>query len=369
MKHLTLAASALTVAASMASAGGIERRGDPSQILFEDGKNYLEFSAAAITPTVSGSPLAGIPTGPTGNITRRYRSFAAGYKHQLNDRVALAFVIDEPVGAAVSYRTPPAVFGGAFFGGSSADVTSIAFTALAKYQVADRVSVYGGIRHQGLRGNLTVISPTTGFITGPGVYTLNADQDFQFGYLLGAAYEIPDIALRVALTYESEIEHEFSDSNGAPYKVAIPQAVTLHAQSGIAANTLLFGSVRWREWTAFNVQPADFFSFSSGAPVNASIASGTSDVFTYELGLGRRFNENWSGAFILGYEEDQGDVVGNLSGTDGYISYGVGVTYETEDWEVATGLRYIDIGSANTNVTSFENNDAVAVGVRVGFRF
>ncbi len=53
------------------------------------------------------------------------------------------------------------------------------------------------------------------------------NKDFQFGYLLGAAYEIPDIALRVALTYESKTKHKFKDNTGSNFTVEIPQAVTL----------------------------------------------------------------------------------------------------------------------------------------------
>ena len=371
MKKLALAVGATSVAATMASAGGIERRGDPSMILFEEGKNYLEFSAATVHPSVSGTalPSAAPVVTPTGNMTRSYESFAGGYKHQLNEKVALAFVIDEPVGASVNYRTPPAALGGAFFGSSNAEVSSQAFTALAKYNVSERFSVYGGLRYQSLKGRINVTSPGTGPVTGPGTYSLNVDNDYQLGYLAGAAYQIPDIALRVALTYESKIEHDFRDNNGTPFNVEIPQAVTLHAQSGIAKDTLLFGSIRWREWTKFSVQPADFFSYATGLPVNAPIASNASDVWTYELGLGRRFNENWSGAVTLGYEKDNDDIVGNLSGTDGYVSYGLGVTYETESWEVTTGVRYFDIGDANSNVTSFTDNDAIAVGTKFAWRF
>ena len=53
---------------SAATAGLIERRGDQSPILFEGGKNYLEFSVIHVQPTVSGTALPGIPAGPTGNI-------------------------------------------------------------------------------------------------------------------------------------------------------------------------------------------------------------------------------------------------------------------------------------------------------------
>lgn len=360
-KNAALAASVFTVSASMVSAGGIERRGDPSQILFQKGKNYLEFSAASVHPTVSGSALPGVPAGPTGNISNSYSSYAFGYKRELNDRVSLAFVIDEPIGASLSYTSPTA-----FFAGSSAEVSSIAYNAMAKYQVNERFSFYGGLRIVGVDGDITVTSPVT--VSSP--YNLSVSKDYQVGYLAGVAYEIPDIALRIAATYESKTEHDFQDNTSTPFQVEIPQAFTLQAQTGVSTNTLLFGSVKWREWTRFRVQPSDFLTLVPGVGVvNAPIAGGTSDIWTYELGVGRTFNENWSGAATIGYEKDNGDIVGNFSGTDGYVSYGLAVSYETEGWKVTTGVRYTDIGDADSSVTSFSNNDALSAGVKVSYSF
>lgn len=361
MKTAAFWAGLLCVCSSMAIAGGIERRGDPSQILFEEGRNYLEFSVGTANPTVSGVPLAGIPTGPTGNIANSYPSFSLGYKRDLNDRVTLAFVIDEPVGASLAYSNAPA-----FFGGSSAEVSSIAYTALARYEISDRVSVYGGLRLIGVDGAITVISPAST----PSPYNLNVSRDYQLGYLAGVAYEVPDIAFRIAATYESRTRHDFQDNGGTPFEVEIPQAVTLRAQTGIAADTLLFGSIRWREWSAFKVQPADFFSLVPGVgPVNTPIASGTSDIRTYELGIGRQFNENWSGAAAIGYERDLGDTVGNFSGTDGIVSYSVAVSYEVDGWKVTTGLTYFELGSADSSVTAFTGNDGVSAGLKVSYTF
>lgn len=370
MKYQGLVSATFATAAiaGMADAASIERRGDPSQILFEEGKNYLEFSAAIVTPYLSGESIApAIPVSPapgvvipvpatgTGNITERYISGALGYKHQLNDQWALAITVDEPVGADINYDTP-----GAFFFGSSADVSSRAYTAMAKYQASDNFSVYGGLRLQSLKGDVTVRAAGGAAIN----YTLNVDNDYKLGYLLGAAYEKPEIAMRVALTYESAITHDFRDNNNAEFDVEIPQAVTLHAQTGIAQDTLLFGSVRWREWTQFNIAPPDFVS-----AVGSPIAFEPDDTFTYELGLGRRFSENWSGAALLGYETDHGEQVGNLSGKDGYVSYGLAATYETETWELTTGIKYFDVGSARTSVANFNDNDVIAIGMKLGFRF
>lgn len=361
MKNAILTGGALSVAASMASAGGIERRGDPSQILFEKGKNHIEFSVITVNPTVSGVPLPGVPAGPTGNIADSYQTYSFGYKHQLNDRVALAFVIDEPVGASLAYTSPLA-----FFGGSSAEVTSIAYTGMAKYQVNDRFSVYGGLRIVGVDGDITVNSPVT--VGSP--YNLSVSKDYQVGYLAGIAYEIPDIALRIAATYESKTDHDFRDNTGAPFQVEIPQAFTLHGQTGIAPDTLLFGSAKWREWSQFRVQPGDFFTFVPGiGPVNTPIAAGTSDIWTYELGVAHKFTENWSAAAAIGYEKDLGDTVGNFNGTDGYVSYGLAISYETEDWKVTTGVRYFELGDADSNVTAFADNDAISAGMKVSYKF
>ncbi len=356
MKSTTLAAATLTIAASGAvQAGGIGRDGDRSQILFEDGKNYLEFSAAAVNPNVSGSLLGGRLG--SGNIQKDYRSFSLGYKHQYNDQLSFAIIGNEPVGADVAYTV-----GSPYpFAGSSASVDSIAVTGLVKYDFTERFSAYGGLRVQGLSGEVRIRSRGLPL---PASYDLVVDKDYRVGYVAGAAYQIPDYAMKVALTYESEIKHEFNDNNGAQFDVKIPQAVTLHAQSGIAQDTLVFGSVRWQEWTEFEIRPRDFL----GGVV--AIASEPSDIWTYELGVGRRFTQNWSGAFTIGYEEDQGDIVGNLSGKDGYTSFGLAVKYETESWEVTAGVKYFDVGGATTSIgADFSDNDAIAAGVKVGLRF
>ncbi|RKF15278.1 hypothetical protein D6850_10635 [Roseovarius spongiae] len=346
--------TALTLIAGSVSAGGIQRDIDRSQILFEKGKNYVEFNAATVSPNVSGSVGGAVGSG---NIQSTYQNFSLGWKHQYNEKLSFALYAQEPVGANVSYAPGT----GYPFAGTNAEVNSLAVTGLAKYNFTDRISAYGGLRVQSLSGNVAI---RTAGLPLPPAYNLTVDKDYQVGYVLGAAYQIPDIALKVALTYESKIEHDFRDNAGTEFKVEIPQAVTLHAQTGVAQNTIVFGSARWQEWSKFEIRPMDF----AGGVV--ALASEPSDIWTYEVGVGHRFTENWSGAFTVGYEEDRGDTVGNLSGRDGFISYGLAAKYSTEHWDVTTGIKYIDVGSANTTIgANFSGNDAVAAGVKVGLRF
>jgi len=358
--HVT--AAAITLSAGAAEAGSIQRDGDRSQILFEDGENYLEFSVVNVAPDVSGVgtnavlPLAGLQSG---NILETYQSYGLGYKREINDKLTFAIVANNPVGADVRY--PAAVYP---FTGSVATIESVAVTGYLKYQVNDRVSVYGGPRVQALEGSVSLS------FTGLGTYALTTDADYSQGYVLGAAYEIPKMALRVALTYDSKIEHSFRDNAGVPFEVEIPQAVTLHARSGVAANTIVFGSARWQEWSEFQVAPADFLT----NPVNVSglpIAFGSGDYWTYELGVGRRFSASWSGAVTLGYEPDVGKPVGNLEGRDGFTSYGVSAKYSTKAYDVTMGVKYVDVGKATTTTigSNFSGNDALAAGLKIGWRW
>lgn len=361
MNKFLYVTAAIGLAAGTAQAGSIQRDGDRSQILFEEGKNYLQFSVVNVSPDVSGVgtnavlPLAGLQSG---NIQETYQSYSFGYKRDLNEQLTFAIVTKNPVGADVSYPIRPYPFSSA-----SAEIESLAVTGYLKYQMNDRVSVYGGLRLQSLNGkvNLPASPPFTSR------YTLTVDKDYKVGYVLGSAYEIPEIAMRLALTYESKIEHDFRDNTGTKFDVEIPQAVTLHAQTGIAADTLLFGSARWQEWSKFQVAPSDFTGVRSPLP----IAFGTGDTWTYELGIGRKFSENWSGALTLGHEAGNDKPVGNLEGRDGFTSYGVAVEYSTESYDVTFGVKYIDLGSATTTTigSNFSGNDAVAMGMQVGYRF
>ena len=96
-----------------------------------------------------------------------------------------------------------------------------------------------------------------------------------------------------------------------------------------------------------------------------------SDRITYTLGLGRKFNDNWSGAVTVSYEPSNGDPTGNLGPNDGYRSIGLGATYTEGPMKITGGIRYVELGTATTRRVGarFEDNDAIAVGVRIGYSF
>lgn len=349
LKLLVTTSLAAMIAAGTAVAGGVERSSQSVSVLFEEGR-YLEFGTSFGAPNVSGVG----PGGATGNITENFLTFGGAYKADISDTLSYAIIYDQPYGADVFYPSTTTNI----FAGSNATLKSHALTGLLKHDMGKGVSVFGGLRAQTLSAEATV--------TAGGSYNVVGDRDLSFGYLVGAAYEKPEIALRVALTYTSEIDHDLDtvEQGVVPSVTPIttPQAVNLEFQSGVAEDTLVFGSVRWVEWTTFNISPANF-------PSNPLVFY-ADDRITYTLGVGRRLDETWSVLGSLSYEESTGSTTGNLGPTDGFTSVSLGAIYTKDNMKITGGLRYIDVGDANTTVAAaFTGNSAIAAGIKVGWTF
>jgi long-subunit fatty acid transport protein len=366
-----LAATSATAAitAGTATAGGVDRSGQPIGILFEEG-DRIEFSFASVNPDVSGTQLfpgGGVVGSNSGNMTNGYGYIGVGLKFALTPQVDLAFIYDQPFGADVAY--PPAASTGYFAGGSSAELNSHAFTALGRYKFGQGFSVHGGLRYQNLDAMANV--PFVGGYNGV------ARNDAGLGYVAGVAYERPEIALRVALTYNSKIRHDLPTTESAggnppvnsTTEVETPQSVNLDFQTGVAPGTLVFGGVRWVNWSDFEIDPVVYRN-AAGSP----LVSYDDDTFTYTLGVGRQLNETWAVAVSASHEPGTGGRKSNLSPTDGQTSLGLGVTYTQDEMKIQAGVRHIWLGDAVTKVGpapggNFTDNTALAFGLKIGFSF
>ncbi|MCF8486166.1 MAG: outer membrane protein transport protein [Rhodobacteraceae bacterium] len=362
MKSTLMAVSALALSASAASAGGFERSALPIGFMFEKG-NYAELSFGSVTPSVSGNLIAA-PAITTGNVAQSYSTIGLAFKTDLNEKLSLGLTLDPTFGADVAYPTGT----GYPIAGSNAKLRGDTIAVIARYKINDKVSVHGGLRSVGVGGNVSLFNGGTNF------YSATIANKRDLGYLIGVAFEKPEIALRVALTYASETEHKLDVSGfsafvpgaftGATTTVKLPQALTLDFQSGVAKDTLVFGSIRWMDWSKTVL---DAPNAGSANP----LVSYASDTITYNIGVGRKFSDAISGAISIGYEEHKGGVVGNLGPTDGLLSLQVGGTYTHDNMKISAGVRYVDIGNATalSGAGSFSGNSAVAVGMKVGFSF
>lgn len=353
MKHTTLLAAGFAVGATSAFAGGMDRSGQSIAPLFESG-DYVELSFGNVSPNVSGT-FAG--TLNSGNMTESYVRFGFAYKRDLNDKLSMAVIMDQPFGASVKYGSTDT---GYPYSNAFADVSGTAITALLRYKFNDRMSVHGGLRALKSKGEVGIPVLSN--------YTMETSSELDLGYVLGAAYEIPEIALRAALTYNSAIDIEFdtTEMGAVPgtMDVTMPQSVNLDFQTGIAADTLLMASVRWAEWTETTISP-------SLAP---NLVTHDNDVVTYSLGVGRRFNDQWSGSLTLGHEKSNGGIASNLSPTDGFTSLTAGVKYQVnEQTAISGGISYAWLGDATTDISGvsaeFTDNHAVGVGLKISHNF
>ena len=198
--------------------------------------------------------------------------------------------------------------------------------------------------------------------------------------MVGAADEKPEIALCVSLTYTSKVTHDFATNETHPLMsagaglasvtdIVLPQTITLEAQSGIAANTLLFGSIRWAEWPRWHVTPSGYASRPS-PPFPDGITGFDNDVITCSPGLGRKIDDHLSVFGALGYEKPTGGEASRLVPTDGVTSVSVGASWTQDKMKITGAIQYQMLGDAvDASGTRFSNNSAVIVGVKVAYTF
>ncbi len=346
-----LLTSLFALATAPALAGGVERSNQSMAILFERG-NYLELGVSHTRPSVSGIENVGLGGQPSGNMSNSFWGLDLRFKGQINEQLSYAIILDQPIGASVGYPAGT----GYPFQGSSGKIESTSLTGVVRYSFGNGFSAYGGLRAVRTSGSVN--------LTFPSPYTMSTNTDTAYGYLVGVAYERPEIAARVALTYHSRVKHTFDVTEqgiAAPaFSTTIPESLNLEFQTGIMEDTLLFGSVRWVRWSQFDITPV---------LLGNSLVNYTKPTTTYTLGVGRRFNENWSGSVSLGYEKKGGGTLGNLGPTDGYKSIGVGASYTMDNIRISGGVQYRRLGGGQTAVGAFSGNSAVSAGVRVGFSF
>ena len=205
-KYLVPGLMALT--ASPAFSGGIERNPQSMNILFQEG-NYVELGVTYGRPRVSGTLPPGFGSFPTGNITRRFYSGSLSFKGDINEQLSYALILDQPFGADTLYPE------GSPLAGSLGKIDNTMLTGVMRYKFGNGFSAHGGLRS----------SWTKGAVELPG-YEMSTNTDQAFGYLLGVAYEKPEIALRVALTYNSKIRHGFDAVENA---TALPSTTVAYS--------------------------------------------------------------------------------------------------------------------------------------------
>ena len=295
-------------------------------------------------------------------------------------------------------------------GGTSAKVDTDNISMIFGYQPVKNINLYAGGVYQTIKGDLHLRGQATSVYNG---YDATFKKDHAYGWLVGAAYQIPEIALKASVTYRSEIDHEAdtienlsslpalaslglisADTEDAigntqeKTKITTPQSVNLDFQSGIMKDTVAFANVRWVNWKKFAIQPYQFGAISKilgqlpsvDQPNGFNLLKYSDDQWSATVGLGRKLNEQWAGNVSVGWDSGAGNPVTSLGPTEGFWNVGVGMQFSpTPQTFISGGVKYFWLGDAQGQIASqsgktayvadFTDNHAIAYGLKMGYRF
>ena len=401
LKTLTVALAALS-AASIASAAGLDRSGQDITAFLQDGV-YAEAVYTYIDGDVTGKDSSGKEIG---DIAESYDFFRYGVKTDINDTFSVGVLYDEPFGAAADYsgknnfvdQNPLSPRNGE---GTNVEVRTENLTGIigAKLGENKEFQVYGGPVAQRVKADVKLRGEAYSVANG---YTLNVNADQDYGWLAGASYSKPEIALKAALTYRSEIEHTANSAELYPFvdslpipglsanrsgdiEITTPESVNFDFQTGINPTTLATAKVRWVPWSDFAITPGLYNGFSqvlATLPAGAGIPAEGLDLVSYdkdqwqvELGLAKRLAPKFAVSGTVGWDSGAGNPVTSLGPIEGYYSVGLGGKYDiTENWAISAGGKYLWFGDAEgqipskTVVSDFEDNDGFALGVKLSYQ-
>ena len=257
----------------------------------------------------------------------------------------------EPMASTLQY---PATVGGVP-AGQKALLRSQALSLTGKYNLSNSgFGLVAGVRQLTIKRSTLNINPAQGdWVTTP---------DSGIGYVAGVSYEMPEIALKVLLSLAPGIDIVVPTTVVGSGTVSQPSITTLEFETGIANNTLMFGSIHQGEHASAQVKLNGIGAISS-----------FTDGEKYNIGVGRKFSEKLSGSFSYTTEEGSSATgTSLLSPTNGTDTYSIGVNYVTESVDVAFGYAMSSFGDKAVTTAygtgNFTNNDATTTGLRVKFK-
>jgi long-chain fatty acid transport protein len=428
---LTILGSALVLSglAGAAQAGGLERGGYEWDLLFDTQRVATEAGVAYVMPerkfrnVKDTNPADGLGADGKGGGANSVKGTASFAIYTFGAKVGLTPDAD----CLASYSQPWGVHSkpGANWVGAQDEIEKkvnshdYGLTCSYKFDVGKgQLRAIGGVSYQeisgfkeglGLSPNVfKSLDPRLAHFPGDGTGRLALEGD-GVGWRVGAAYEIPEIALRASLIYNAAVDYDLNgtydltkipalDPVNKPLlgrltdvygSTTLPQSVELKLQSGIAPGWLAFGSVKWIDWSVLDIVtfcPVSTKGVVACGPRSPALADSLElmyqDGWTVSGGIGHKFNDQWSGAVQLAW--DRGTTTGISAQTDTW-TLSSGVAYSpNKDFEVrlggAVGLMTsgsvgpVDCpnkaGKCGTGITyDFGNDIVTAVSISGKFKF
>ncbi|SDA43137.1 OmpP1/FadL family transporter [Mesorhizobium qingshengii] len=327
-------------AMNSAHAGGLERGGYDIDLLFDPAPFASDMGATYVMPqrdlkNATDTSGGGLTGKSTARNTEGYWVPYIGFKASLGHDVDCLVDYSQPWGASSN----PGIWNGSY-SNIQTEIKSNNYAGTCSYKMdagKGQLRFIGGVFYQEVYGfKESYADPAFGTTIGRVDLTSSG-----WGWRAGIAYEIPDIALRASLVYNSQVK--LDNISGtlniggsvtdiyAPTE-SMPDSLELKLQSGIAPGWLAFGSVKWVNWSVLQSVPicsqatkALGCTTISPYPIRlTSLDLMYRDGWTVTGGIGHQFNEQWSGAAQISWDR----------GT----SHGYGD--QTDTWTLGGGVAY-----------------------------
>ena len=362
MKKLTYLLAGSFLAPTLAISGGAERTALPTAFMFETG-GYAEFTYSNRNYDVTDNMFA-----PTSSMAGDVSGASMSVKFDVNETIAVGIAQYNQAGISLNYQGAGSQIPGFNAAGPMVDLEIGALAVMGKYAMADNISVLGGVKRTSVADATADIFKLSGATS-----AATSTSASETSYIAGVAYERKDIALRVEYIVEQDVAFELATTGGllgaatGTTTGSIPDYQTINFQSGVAEDTLVFGSIRKADWSNHQIAVAP--------QTQAAPTSTYTDTTTYSIGLGRRISDELSVSASYTFE-DASEATGTslLSTTDGYDTIGLGVRYTLESGTVISGgLALTNLGDKTVTTSgipgAFTDNSVTSYGIKLAYKF
>ena len=351
MRAAALACAMTLAAAAPSAAGGYDTGARDWDFLFQPDSVAFEAGVRYIVPRRSLDGIIGV-FGPSPDVDET-EAFALPH-------ASLAVRFGDAARCMASYREPyagHANYGTAWtyaFSATEQHFSSVDFGLTCAGSVAlgkGRLHIIGGLSYQEIDYELVQLAPPP---APAGTIARTNVSDGGLAWRAGLAYDIPEYALRASLIYNSAVDYNMTGTHslfGPVFgSITMPQSLELKAQTGVAPGWLVFGSVRWTDWSVVYNMPI----ISPVAPVPGGVVSGLTlmwkDTWTVTVGAAHQFSYKVSAAASLTW--DQGATQGFTSQTDTWTAGLTAIVTPGENVELQFGgtLGILTGGTLSTMV-------------------
>ncbi|MQW91803.1 transport of long-chain fatty acid [Acinetobacter wanghuae] len=380
-------------------AAALEQSGQSLQFFFEN-DNYAEIFHAVLVPDVKAEikrhadlDNANIQDFSTGDLAQQDQFSGAAIKLQIHPKISLGMIYDQPFATHASYQYQAQINDGELYTeAANIQFNSQNLTGLIGYQPSQNWTLYSGLSYQQFQGRVFLKGKNYSIFDG---YHTEFNSDHAWGWLAGISYQLPQYAFRTALTYRSKITHKNQTDESLDTGISLnpittistPKSINLDIQTGLSKTNLLYASLRWVNWKAFEVQPPQIQSFVnlylSDLPEFEKIKMirYEQDQWSGKLGIAHQWNPRWVNALELLWDSGLDNSATTLNPTDGHLGYGLANLYKLNNKiDISTAVYYLDFNKPRIEqneeimsqvlaITNVKDNSAWLFALKFGYHF